>query len=120
MHKTAFSAPPPAVGGGHRLGAGGSSGSGGGDGVGVGVRADSGLGSGDAVDEVSLKLKAVSEALTLLQDAAILPSLYRLLESAQAEVDLRPEARAKAVAADRIERVSGASVYTCTNIFVVF
>ena len=65
-----------------------------------------GLGSGEAMDEVSLKLKAVSEALTLLQDAAILPTLYRLLESAQAEVDQRPEARAKALAADRIERVS--------------
>lgn len=63
------------------------------------------------MDEVSLKLKAVSEALTLLEDAAILPSLYRLLEAAQAEVDLRPEARAKAIAADRIERVSGLSVH---------
>ena len=58
------------------------------------------------MDEVSRKLSAVSEALALLEDAAILPSLYRLLESVQVEVDRRSEARAKTIAADRIERVS--------------
>lgn len=120
LHKS-VSAPPPPGDGGDRLeaaaaGDGGGRGDDGGDGdgggggvngVGVGLGTSSSRGNGEgATDEVSRKLSAVSEALALLEDAAILPSLYRLLESVQVEVDLRSEARAKTIAAGRIERVS--------------
>lgn len=61
--------------------------------------------SGREIDEVSLRLSSVSEALTLLEDAAILPSLYRVSDALRMELDRRAEDRAKATAASRIERV---------------
>lgn len=61
--------------------------------------------SGEEVDEVSLRLSSVSEALNLLEDAAILPSLYRVSDALRMELDRRAEDRAKATAASRIERV---------------
>lgn len=63
--------------------------------------------SGREVDEVSLRLASVSEALTLLEDAAILPSLYRVSDALRVELDRRAEDRAKATSASRIERVRG-------------
>lgn len=66
--------------------------------------------NGPVVDEVALRLAAVSEALTMLEDVAILPRLYRVAESVQVEVDRRDEVHAQNVTANRIERVSGVSL----------
>lgn len=60
---------------------------------------------GGRVDEVSMRLGSVSEALSLLEDVAILPALRRVSDAVQAELDQRPETKAKNHAANRIERV---------------
>lgn len=62
--------------------------------------------NGGGVDEVSLRLVAVTEALSLLEDVAILPRLYSVANAVQVEVDGRAEMQAKIKAAIRIERVS--------------
>ena len=63
------------------------------------------------VDEVSLRLAAVSEALAMLEDVAIRPRLYGVAESVQVEVDRRDEVHAQNVRACRIERVSKCFVF---------
>lgn len=72
----------------------------------IGGRGIMGSSNGAVVDEVSLRLAAVSEALSLLQDVAIIPRLYGVAGSVQVEVEGRAEMQAKTDAASRIERVS--------------
>lgn len=69
------------------------------------------VGGVGVVDEVSLRLASVSEALTLLENVAIQPALRNVLDSVQVEVDLRAEMQVKNAAANRIERVG----FFCLN-----
>lgn len=66
------------------------------------------------IDEVTLRLATVSEALTLLEDVAILPRLRRMSGSVQVEVNRRAEMRAKADWANRVERVSARQLKACS------
>ncbi len=59
------------------------------------------------VDEVSLRLAEISGALAMLEDVAILPRLYDVAASVQADVDRRDEVQAQNSMANRIERVRG-------------
>ena len=61
--------------------------------------------AGREVDEVSLRLASVSEALALLEDVAILPALYKVSDTLRVDLDRRAENRAKTTAASRTERV---------------
>lgn len=58
------------------------------------------------IDEVSQRLAAISEALYLMEQIAILPSLRRVVNAVQVDVGKRGEEQAKNAAAVRIERVS--------------
>lgn len=73
-----------------------------------GIQAAGGVsgGHGGMIDEVALRLATVSEALTLLEEVAILPQLRRMSRSVRVDVKRRPEMRAKADWANRVERVS--------------
>lgn len=57
------------------------------------------------VDEVSLRLAEISGALAMLEDVAILPRLYDVAASVQADLDRRDEVQAQNNMANRIERV---------------
>lgn len=83
-----------------------SSGSASGSGIADAARAArDGVDGGRVVDEVSLRLASVSDALALLEDVAILPSLYSVSDSVQEESGRRAVMQAKNAAANQIERV---------------
>ena len=97
-----YPAPAPAPAGAYRMGGG----------------AFGGRRSGPVVDEVSLRLAAVSEALAMLEDVAILPRLYSVGDSVRVEVGRRDEAHAQNARANRTERVSAClSGKTCVLVF---
>lgn len=67
-------------------------------------------GNRGATSEVSFRLGTLTEALSLLEDVAILPALKRVASAVQVTLDQSPEDRAKNIAAIRIERVSAWSM----------
>ncbi|CAM9851868.1 unnamed protein product, partial [Scytosiphon promiscuus] len=52
-----------------------------------------------------MRLAAVSEALTLLEDVAILPRLHNVAESVQVDVEQRAEVQARVRWDNRVERM---------------